>query len=73
MMVSFISPCFKPFGWPNAQLRNSKFSLPVIPAQAGIQIAALDSRLRGNDGTKNQGLTTQQSNVRTVVEPHRRS
>jgi hypothetical protein len=26
--------------------------LLVIPAQAGIQIAALDSRLRGNDGTQ---------------------
>ncbi|MFN8706200.1 MAG: hypothetical protein ACK50J_05920 [Planctomyces sp.] len=23
----------------------------VIPSQAGIQIATLDSRLRGNDGT----------------------
>ncbi len=29
--------------------------LPVIPAQAGIQIATLDSRLRGNDGTRRSG------------------
>jgi hypothetical protein len=29
--------------------------LLVIPAQAGIQIATLDSRLRGNDGTPNHG------------------
>jgi hypothetical protein len=28
----------------------------VIPAQAGIQIATLDSRLRGNDGTPKQGF-----------------
>jgi len=26
----------------------------VIPAQAGIEIAALDSRLRGNDVTQKQ-------------------
>jgi hypothetical protein len=30
--------------------------LHVIPAQAGIQIVALDSRLRGNDRNKNTGL-----------------
>ncbi len=29
--------------------------LPVIPAQAGIQITTLDSRLRGNDGTRRSG------------------
>jgi len=28
-----------------------KLEFTVIPAQAGIQIAALDSRLRGNDVT----------------------
>jgi len=31
-----------------------KLVLSVIPAQAGIQIAALDSRLRGNDEPENQ-------------------
>jgi hypothetical protein len=29
-----------------------KVGFTVIPAQAGIQIAALDSRLRGNDVTQ---------------------
>jgi hypothetical protein len=29
-----------------------KLGFTVIPAQAGIQIAALDSRLRGNDVTQ---------------------
>jgi hypothetical protein len=29
-----------------------KLGFTVIPAQAGIQIAALDSRLRGNDVTR---------------------
>ena len=32
--------------------QNLKLGLSVIPAQAGIQIAALDSRLRGNDGSR---------------------
>jgi hypothetical protein len=31
-----------------------KLGLTVIPAQAGIQIAALDSRLRGYDVRKRQ-------------------
>jgi hypothetical protein len=31
-----------------------KLGLTVIPAQAGIQIAALVSRLRGNDVTQKQ-------------------
>jgi hypothetical protein len=31
-----------------------KLGLTVIPAQAGIQVAALDSRLRGNDVTRQQ-------------------
>jgi len=30
--------------------------LAVIPALAGIQIAALDSRLRGNDVTQKSGF-----------------
>jgi hypothetical protein len=30
--------------------QDFKLGLFVIPAQAGIQIAPLDSRLRGNDG-----------------------
>jgi hypothetical protein len=34
------------------QCQDLKLWLLVIPAQAGIQIAALDSRLRGNDGTR---------------------
>ncbi len=29
-----------------------KLGFTVIPAQAGIQIAALDSRMRGNDVTQ---------------------
>ena len=32
--------------------QSSKSGLLVIPAQAGFQIAPLDSRLRGNDGTR---------------------
>jgi len=34
-----------------------KTGLLVIPAQAGIQTAALDSRLRGNDGIRESSLT----------------
>ena len=37
--------------------QNLKLGLSVIPAQAGIQIAALDSPLRGNDEPENQELT----------------
>ena len=32
--------------------QSLKLGFTVIPAQAGIQIAALDSRLRGNDVTQ---------------------
>jgi hypothetical protein len=38
----------------SSELRKGLFlehGFSVIPAQAGIQIMALDSRLRGNDGT----------------------
>jgi hypothetical protein len=43
-------------------LRQLKvFSGTVIPAQAGIQIAPLDSRLRGNEEQPQfQGLTSHQ-------------
>jgi len=34
-----------------------KLGFTVIPAQAGIQIAALVSRLSGNDVTQKQDLT----------------
>jgi len=33
-----------------------KLRFTVIPAQAGIQIAALDSRLRGNGATQKPGF-----------------
>jgi len=38
-------------------LSRLKLGLSVIPAQAGIQIAALDSRLRGKDEPEDHALT----------------
>ena len=35
-----------------------KLELSVIPAQAEIQIAPLDSRLRGNDEPENHEMTS---------------
>jgi hypothetical protein len=36
--------------------QNSKLVFPVIAALPGIQIAALDSRLRGNDVIQSAGV-----------------
>ena len=42
--------------------QNLKLGLCVIPAQAGIQTGALDSRLRGNDEPQTSKLTPHQLN-----------
>jgi hypothetical protein len=41
--------------------QDLKLGLLVIPAPAGIQIAALDSRLRGNDGTRKSSIDDAQA------------
>ncbi|GEM_PF-2140441 len=41
---------------------SGHYVVRVIPAQAGIQTAAWDSRLRGNDEPKNQRLTSHETN-----------
>jgi hypothetical protein len=38
--------------------QHKEQSFLLIPAQAGIQIATLDSRLRGNDGTPKSRFDT---------------
>ena len=44
-----------------------KEGLTVIPAQAGIRIATLDSRLRGNDGTPKRSINNARFRMQTQV------